>query len=75
MRSPRPSKSSNPQTKNAPVHRTGASLNLLVTQHHVASLDAWASPATVTGHLTYLVALLAAAVWFGIRGLQRRLVV
>jgi hypothetical protein len=35
----------------------------------------WASPATVTGHLAYLVALLAAAVWFGVRGLRSRLVV
>ncbi len=41
----------------------------------MASLDMWASAATVAGHLTYLVALLAAAVWFGIRGLQTRLVV
>lgn len=41
----------------------------------MASLDAWASAGTVTGHLAYLVALLAVAVWFGVRGLQRRLVV
>ena len=41
----------------------------------MASLDTWASPATVAGHLLYLVVLLAVAVWLGIKGLRSRLVV
>lgn len=40
----------------------------------MASLDAWAPAATVTGHLVYLVALLVVCVWLGVRGLQKRLV-
>lgn len=41
----------------------------------MASLDDWASAATVAGHLAYLVGLLVLGVWLGVRGLQKRLVV
>ncbi len=41
----------------------------------MASLGAWGAASAVAAHLAYLVVLLGFAIWWGVRGLQRRLVV